>query len=427
MDSLIKEKIDGYQKEFINVTCNYSKVDILNDLSDIYENHHKYNLAYLCLVESLRINACQDGVARKLHELKPKYCLPRLHHYKNDRCMVSVIVPTYNRPYELEECLISIMNQKYVDYEVIVVNDCGTNDAERVVKLFKSNKILYHKLANNKGLPSVRNEAIKLAGGKYIAYLDDDDYYYDNHLKVLVDVLEKSINYDVAYSNAWWVYGDIIDNKFVAEHKKLYVVRPDTDFDRNKLSNGNYIAPVNMFHKRSCLKRTALFNEELPKLEDWDFLLRLGADHKFYQLNDITGEYRWKSNNMSVTGKHEMIFWHELLSTYYALDEGFGVLAKHYYYKKDANYVIKYCECFEKRYMSQYINSKFFKEMLDILLQFGSKTLINRVIVDYFNYNARDCLKKIVDCRSLDMALSVAPHLPNRALRSMLNRIHLKL
>lgn len=121
--------------------------------------------------------------------------------------MVTVIIPTYKRAKYIERAIQSVLNQTYQDFEIIVVddNDANTEDRkhmEQIMKKYEENrKIQYIKHEKNKNGAAARNTGITLAKGKYISFLDDDDYYMATRLEKLVQVLEKNYNYNAAYSS----------------------------------------------------------------------------------------------------------------------------------------------------------------------------------------------------------------------------------
>src|SRR5205085_178094 len=97
----------------------------------------------------------------------------------------------------------SIFAQTYRDFEIVVVNDCGT-DVQDVVHEVAARegggRISYVSHAVNRGLAAARNSGLGVARGKYIAYLDDDDRFYPEHLETLVEFLEHG--HPVVYSDA---------------------------------------------------------------------------------------------------------------------------------------------------------------------------------------------------------------------------------
>src|ERR1044071_3963007 len=119
--------------------------------------------------------------------------------------LVSVIIPTFNRPTMLKDALASIAAQTYAPVEIIVVNDAGV-DFDYVVSPFRhKQRVIYLKHDTHRGLPAARNTGLRAASGDYIAYLDDDDVYYPDHIQTLASFLANS-PYKVAYTDAYEAY-----------------------------------------------------------------------------------------------------------------------------------------------------------------------------------------------------------------------------
>ena len=184
--------------------------------------------------------------------------------------LVSVIVPTYNRPELLYRALLSIEQQTYPAIETIVVNDAGV-DVRAVVSQFIGTH--YHSHPENRGLATSRNSGIRLAGGKYLCYLDDDDFYYPNHIAVLVDELDSS-DYKIAYTDA---------NRMYPDGQKD--VPFSMDFDYRELLAHNLTPVLCVMHERILLDESGCFDESLDSHEDWDLWIRLG---KLYPMKHIT-------------------------------------------------------------------------------------------------------------------------------------------
>lgn len=92
--------------------------------------------------------------------------------------LVSVIIPVYNTAKYLKESIGSIMNQTINDIEIIIVNDCSTDDSENIINelALRDNRISYYSFNQNQGQSVARNEALKYARGKYIYFMDSDDF-----------------------------------------------------------------------------------------------------------------------------------------------------------------------------------------------------------------------------------------------------------
>lgn len=122
--------------------------------------------------------------------------------------MVSVIIPTYNRSDYIERAIESVLLQTYKNFELIIVDDNEKNsDARKILenkmKKYENNcKIKYIQHEKNLNGATARNTGIRNSNGKYITFLDDDDYYLPKRLEVLVDALEKNIEYTAAYTSS---------------------------------------------------------------------------------------------------------------------------------------------------------------------------------------------------------------------------------
>ncbi len=112
-------------------------------------------------------------------------------HIKGDRMLFSIVIPIYNTEKYLENCIISVLNQTYKDFEVLLINDGSTDGSGEICEKFasKDNRIkVIHK--NNSGVSSARNKGIDNASGDYIIFVDSDDIVN----KELLDTVFKQIN-----------------------------------------------------------------------------------------------------------------------------------------------------------------------------------------------------------------------------------------
>jgi glycosyltransferase involved in cell wall biosynthesis len=220
--------------------------------------------------------------------------LKYLRSGQRGRDLVSVVIPTYNRPHQLMEAVSSVLGQTYPDLEIIVVNDHGVDVLDRL-REFKDGRILYHRNESNRGLAACRNIGVGLAHGRYICYLDDDDLYYPTHVETLVQALAGS-GREVAYSDSFQVVQTEFEGQWI---RKARYLRYSMDFSRERLFARN-IAPVNCFmHTRQAFIDAGGFDETLCVLEDWDLWIRMAMRRDFLHLREITCEVR-----LRVDGKH---------------------------------------------------------------------------------------------------------------------------
>ena len=124
---------------------------------------------------------------------------------------VSVIVPVYNVEKYLAKCLDSLINQEFFNYEIIVVNDGSTDNSQEIIEEYaKRYDIIKDVFKKNGGLSSARNYGLEKASGKYITFVDSDDYVDENmYLKMYEKA--KSGNFDIVTSDINYVYNDRVE------------------------------------------------------------------------------------------------------------------------------------------------------------------------------------------------------------------------
>lgn len=114
---------------------------------------------------------------------------------------VSVIIPTYNRSQYIIETLESVFEQSYSDYEIVVINDGSTDDTEQILTTHISSGSIRYFYQDNQGESAARNHGIRVAQGKYIAFLDSDDLILPTKLEKQVDFLENHPEIGFVHSN----------------------------------------------------------------------------------------------------------------------------------------------------------------------------------------------------------------------------------
>ena len=109
-----------------------------------------------------------------------------------DNVKISVIVPVYNTGKYLKRCLESIIDQNFEEMEIIIVNDCSTDNSLEIINYYmkQDNRIILINKEKNEGISVVRNSAIKIAKGKYIFQIDSDDWVEQNYFR---DMYDKAI------------------------------------------------------------------------------------------------------------------------------------------------------------------------------------------------------------------------------------------
>lgn len=177
---------------------------------------------------------------------------------------ISVIVPIYNASKYLKKCLDSLVNQTKKELEFILINDGSTDDSESTIKGYKDSRIKYFKRSNH-GIGKTRNFGINKASGKYIMFLDSDDYLEENACEELYKKIEKE-KLDVVVCDFYRV-----DSNSKEVEKIISFKNASLKDHPNLLLNVN-LAPWNKIYKSSLLKDNNIkFIEDL-KYEDAPFV-----------------------------------------------------------------------------------------------------------------------------------------------------------
>jgi hypothetical protein len=220
--------------------------------------------------------------------------------------LASVIIPTYNRPESLKEAIQSVLRQEYTYFEIIVINDGGVDVQAVINGLNAGNKIKYINHEKNKGLAAARNTGIRIANGKYIAYLDDDDIFYPWHLEVLVNFLESN-EFKVAFTEACRAYQTKENDKYIITKRDIPY---SSDFDEDQILINNMIPVLCVMHEKSCLEEVGLFDENLTTHEDWDLWIRMSRKFRFAHIEHLTCEFRWREDGTTMSSdKREDFLW----------------------------------------------------------------------------------------------------------------------
>ncbi len=230
----------------------------------------------------------------------------KLKKIADDPPKVSVIVPTYNRPQMLGEALQSILNQNYRHFEIVVVNDGGPDVQSALTRLRGNNDIVYLRHDVNKGSAAARNTGLKVARGKYVAYLDDDDVFRPDHLGTLVGFLETT-GHKVTYSDAYRAHQRSLNGAYRIVGRDIPY---SYDFDYDLILIRNFVPMICLMHEKSCGQAVGFFDEALRVHEDWDFLIRVSRQFQIAHIRKVTCEFRWREDGSTLTSSRRTDFGH---------------------------------------------------------------------------------------------------------------------
>ena len=210
--------------------------------------------------------------------------------------LVSVVIPTYNHAQYLRRALLSVLDQTYVNWEVIVIDNHSTDNTDEVMEGFVGPHITYLKIHNNGVIASSRNAGIRAARGEWIAFLDSDDWWTKDKLQVCLACIYKKV--DFIYHDLE-IIGDE-SRHFRRKIIKSWQLKPPVLMDL--FLKGNAVANSSAVVRKSLLERVGGINEskEMVAAEDYNTWLHIAKlTDQFVYLPLKLGYYFQHNNNTS--------------------------------------------------------------------------------------------------------------------------------
>jgi glycosyltransferase involved in cell wall biosynthesis len=192
---------------------------------------------------------------------------------------VSVIIPTYNRATLIGRAVQSVLNQKDLSGELIIVDDGSEDETETIVKTFVSSdaiQIRYHRISNS-GPSTARNTGVVQANFPLIAFLDSDDHWYDDKISKQLKALRDNPGYKICHTGEKWLRRGVHLNK-----KEIHNPRQGNIFSHCLQLCAVGMSTVVMY--KSLFWQCGGFDPALPCCEDYDFWLRVSCNHDFLLL-----------------------------------------------------------------------------------------------------------------------------------------------
>ncbi|TDD96191.1 glycosyltransferase family 2 protein [Flavobacterium cellulosilyticum] len=212
----------------------------------------------------------------------------------------SIIIPLYNKENYVEKTLRSINNQTFVDFEVLIINDCSTDSSIEKTIPFLSDKIKLFHHKTNKGLSASRNTGIQNANADYITFLDADDTWKPNFLETIHRLITNfpearifGTNYEEVYKTQTLQPQNGSEN--LAKHFEGII-----DFFKINLKQGIYNHGSVCFHK-NVFEKAGYYDETIDFSEDIDFNIRANYFFKLAYSNSIQMSYLMQSENQLTT------------------------------------------------------------------------------------------------------------------------------
>jgi len=201
---------------------------------------------------------------------------------------VSVIIPTHNRAEFLLSAITSVLNQTFQNFEVIIIDDASKDHTREVIANFNDTRIKVIHNQVSKGAAGARNIAIMNSNCEYTAFLDDDDEWVPEKLKMQTCLLDKSPP----------EVGGVCTGRFEIEKVsgRVSVYNPEM----NDLSKGNFITTSSILLRRECFEKCGLFDESMPTNSDYDMWIRISKDFSFKIIKNALVNYYIHENSLTL-------------------------------------------------------------------------------------------------------------------------------
>lgn len=206
---------------------------------------------------------------------------------------VSIITPAYNSERYIAETIKSVQAQTYDNFEMLIIDDCSTDNTCKIVSEIAKNdkRIILVRLKKNSGAAKARNCALKLATGRFIAYLDADDIWLPEKLEKQLDFMQKH-NYGFSCTSYC-----VISDTGESLNKSVHMMKR-TDYV-GFLTN-NLLQTVGIMVDREIVDSSCLVMPNMKRRQDaatWLQILKSG--HDCYGINEVLAQYRRAKNSLS--------------------------------------------------------------------------------------------------------------------------------
>lgn len=204
--------------------------------------------------------------------------------------LVSVIMPSWNTSNFIAESIQSVIDQTYENWELIIVDDCSTDNTDEVVARFTDKRIRYFKNEKNSGAALSRNRGLREARGEWIAFLDSDDLWSPKKLEYQISFMNEH-GYTLSYTEY-----EKIDEE--SKPLQIYVTGPEK-VNKSKMYNYDYIGQLTMMY--SAKEFGLIQIKDIKKNNDYAIRLQLykKSDTCAYLLKENLAKYRVRKVSIS--------------------------------------------------------------------------------------------------------------------------------
>ena len=226
--------------------------------------------------------------------------------------LLSVVVANCNNQQYIGDCFDSILEQSYPNIEIIVVDDCSTDNSPAIIREYAARypeilKPFFN--SSNRGVAFTRHRAIRETAGEYVTTLDGDDYYYHRQklaeeMALVLRAKQRDGKDIVSFSNIALVKPD---KRLIQFFDQIHPIREGHIFE--EILGRSCMIPRDFVMSKELYFEVGGYDCSLPIFEDWDLKIRLSRDNEFYYTRIPGTAYRRHGKGLSAKPREEIIHW----------------------------------------------------------------------------------------------------------------------
>lgn len=213
--------------------------------------------------------------------------------------LVSIVLPVYNGEKYLRESIDSVLEQTYTNWELLILDDCSTDNSSQIAKEYveRDNRIHYFRNEHNLRLPRNLNRGFSLAQGDYLTWTSDDNRYKPEALERMVNALQGKTGAQFVFASCRIIDGEGREVEYITV----------SEGSKKRIVGSNPVGACFMY-TRKAYEEIGEYDPELTLVEDFDYWQRLYAKYGAVTISDILYEYRWHDGALTSTMRKDRFY-----------------------------------------------------------------------------------------------------------------------
>lgn len=200
--------------------------------------------------------------------------------------LVSIVLPTYNGSRYIRDSINSCLAQTHPDFELVIVDDCSTDYTSAILDTYHDPRIRRVRNAQNRKLPASLNAGFSISKGDYLTWTSDDNLYAPNAIEVMVEALERRPEIGLVYAGS----------ELINENGEI--IRPAPAEPPHMLMQRCVVGAC-FLYRREVYEKVGDYNENLFRIEDYDYWLRVAQEYEIAALDEILYSYRIHASSLT--------------------------------------------------------------------------------------------------------------------------------